>query len=854
MSKGASGTTPASLYDRPVLAVDTGTHTAFISKLDADHQGRFLVTASYDKTVRVWDATRGKLQRTIRLPAGPGHVGQAFAAAISPDGTLVAVGGWTRRTEDDPEEQVYVFERGTGRMVHRIGGLPSQVYNLAFSPDGTRLALVLAGGCGVRLLDPTDGKIVGADEDFAAGSYGLAFDTAGRLATASLDGLIRLYDPSLGLLGVVKAPDGRQCYEVAFSPDGRRLAVGYANVAMIDVLDGSTLGHLFLADPRGVGQGALLRVAWSMDGDSLFAAGEWRLGGVGHRLRRWPEGGRGSPSDHPLSQNTVTALCPLPGGKLAFAASDPRLGVLDGDEDQVWTVPPATTDFRNHPTMALAAAADGARVAFGSKRWDKSRCDWDSQSMVFFVPACRLAQEEKPDDLAWPRTTAPGLALEGWFGTLAPTLNGKPLALFEGEHARSLAIAPDGTRFVLGAEWSLHLFDRAGTELWWWNAPGATWAVNVSGDGRLVVATHHDGTIRWYRVDDGTELLAFLPLADRTNWVAWTPEGFYAATPGAHGILRWHVNRGWNEAADAIPVADIPGSRRPAVLPLVLQELEMSRALGLAELAEHRRRVQIRTHSHVPPGAKLHLLTIGISAYNEEHARHLRLTYAHQDAWDVASALLETQTSLYADVKSQVLCNAEATKAGILRALHTMRFGMAAGTGRDLAVVHFSGHGALIDGKLYLLPHEVDARDPIGTKATALAIEEFRSELLELGQRGRVLALLDACRSGAATIDGTGMAVDATLLRSALAGTNISVLTSSNGTEPSREDARWSNGAFTEVLLEALGGAADTNRDGLISVVELTDYLTTYVPRITDGRQTPGIEVRFQSSLFVAGL
>jgi hypothetical protein len=384
--------------------------------------------------------------------------------------------------------------------------------------------------------------------------------------------------------------------------------------------------------------------------------------------------------------------------------------------------------------------------------------------------------------------------------------------------------------------------------------PGVAWAVNASGDGRLLVAAYADGTIRWHKLDDGAELLAFLPLADRANWVAWTPEGFYAATPGAHGILRWHVNRGWDEAAEAIPVVDILGSRRPAVLPLVLQELETPRALGLAELAEHRRQVQIRTHSRVPPGAQLHLLAIGISTYNEEHARHLRLTYAHQDAWDVASALLETQTSLYAAVKPQVLRDGEATKAGILRALHTMRSGMAAGTGSDLAVVHFSGHGALIDEKLYLLPHEVDARDPVGTQATALAIEEFRGELLKLGRHGRVLVLLDACRSGAATANGKGMTVDATLLGTALAGANVSVLTSSAGMEPSREDPRWSNGAFTEVLLEALGGAADTNHDGLISVVELTDYLTTHVPRITDGRQTPEIEIHFQSNLFVAGL
>jgi WD40 repeat protein len=284
MPDDAPDAMPASLYERPVLVVDPGTHTAFITKLDADREGRFLVTASYDKTVRVWDAATGKLRRTIRLPAGPGHVGKAYAAAISPDGTFVVVGGSTRQADDDPEEQIYVFELGTGRLARRIGGLPSSVLALALSPDGTRVAVALQDECGVRLLDLTEGKVVAADEDYVADSYGLAFDAAGRLATTSLDGWVRLYDRDLRLSCAVKAPEGRACYEVAFSPDGQRLAVGYANAATVDVLevvDGTKLKHLFPADATGVGQGPLLRVAWSADGESLFAAGEWRLGASG---------------------------------------------------------------------------------------------------------------------------------------------------------------------------------------------------------------------------------------------------------------------------------------------------------------------------------------------------------------------------------------------------------------------------------------------------------------------------------------------------------------------------------------------------------------------------------------------
>ena len=116
--------------------------------------------------------------------------------------------------------------------------------------------------------------------------------------------------------------------------------------------------------------------------------------------------------------------------------------------------------------------------------------------------------------------------------------------------SRSLAIHPNGDRFVLGTEWSLRAFDAQGTPLWTRAVPGAAWAVNITGDGRLVVAAYADGTIRWHRMADGVELLAFMPLANQKDWVAWTPEGFYDATPGAQGVLRWHVNHGWDAPAD----------------------------------------------------------------------------------------------------------------------------------------------------------------------------------------------------------------------------------------------------------------------------------------------------------------
>ena len=70
LSSYANGQT---LYERPVLIVDPGMHTATSKAAAVDAAGLFLVTGSEDKTVRIWSVSDGKLLRTIRMPAGPGQ-------------------------------------------------------------------------------------------------------------------------------------------------------------------------------------------------------------------------------------------------------------------------------------------------------------------------------------------------------------------------------------------------------------------------------------------------------------------------------------------------------------------------------------------------------------------------------------------------------------------------------------------------------------------------------------------------------------------------------------------------------------------------------------------------------------
>ena len=95
----------------------------------------------------------------------------------------------------------------------------------------------------------------------------------------------------------------------------------------------------------------------------------------------------------------------------------------------------------------------------------------------------------------------------------------------------------------------------------------------------------------------------------------------------------------------------------------------------------------------------------------------------------------------------------------------------------------------LHDGTLYLSSYDTDIRDAVGMKSTALSVDAFKGELTEIAKHGRVLVLLDACHSGATSLEGSSPAVDAAVLRREFAAANVNVLTSSGRSEASLEDA-----------------------------------------------------------------
>ena len=79
----------------------------------------------------------GRLLQVLRPPIGEGNEGRLYAVAISPDARTIATGGWTGR---EGNYSIYLFDRQSGRLTRRIGGLPNVIAHLAYSKDGRFLA------------------------------------------------------------------------------------------------------------------------------------------------------------------------------------------------------------------------------------------------------------------------------------------------------------------------------------------------------------------------------------------------------------------------------------------------------------------------------------------------------------------------------------------------------------------------------------------------------------------------------------------------------------------------------------------------------------------------------------------
>ena len=312
--------------NEPQLRVEAGMHTAIARHVALSADGKRMVSASYDKTIRVWSLPDGRLENVFRVPIGEGFEGSIFAIALSPDGKTIAVGGWMK------QKFVYLLDATSGEIIRTLGPNPEVTINLAFSPLGGNLVAVFGSNFGMRMYDASTGAVLAEDKAYSDDTNGLAFSENGTFATGSYDGLLRLYAQDGSLLSQVTAPSGKKVFSVAFAAGGDKVAIGYSDTPKVDIF--STGAYEWLPQPNlaGMDNGDLTTVGWSRDGSTLYAGGTFR-DDKGYQVVRWRDQGSGERAFIYTADDTVLDLQPYGATGIVAVGALPQIAVLENDRD-----------------------------------------------------------------------------------------------------------------------------------------------------------------------------------------------------------------------------------------------------------------------------------------------------------------------------------------------------------------------------------------------------------------------------------------------------------------------------------------------------------------------------------------
>jgi TPR repeat protein/uncharacterized caspase-like protein len=242
---------------------------------------------------------------------------------------------------------------------------------------------------------------------------------------------------------------------------------------------------------------------------------------------------------------------------------------------------------------------------------------------------------------------------------------------------------------------------------------------------------------------------------------------------------------------------------------------------------------------------------VGISKYRESA---LDLEFAARDAEEIDRFFATPAGGAVPASRRVLLTNAAATRADILGTFEktTRMLGK-----DDLLVVFMAMHGIVTDrGDLYFAVHDTS---PSNVRGTGLANADVEQAVRD-AEAKHVLFLADTCHSGGVGLSGRrgvgALETNRLLASLALAKPGMAILTASRGAELSQENARWGggHGVFTHFVLTGMAGGADENKDQLVTVSELYDFVYGRVKEATSGGQHPELKGKFDNQMPIAAL
>ncbi len=553
---------------RVELTMDARGFTGPVTGLTFSSDGTMLA-ASGQREVRIWDLRTGRLLRVVRGEIGNDGYGDVLAVAFSHDNCELVVG--TREKGGRGILRTYDI-RNMSEMKDLVDGLPGPVEQLAFSRDGRHLIAVCTGGA-IVAYDWRLRRVIGTREA-QPGTATMRFPLAEPLlVNVDSDGATVLSVPGLQPL-----PIDRRIPEP--------IAAWIESRARVQAPFG---GRFQTFDLR-------------LDHDKWIAGGDGKAEGAS---RYWVGLWAGAATDPALIYQehgaTITAVALNWLGSLAASADKSgEVHVWDTETGQ----PRYTFRSVGRPIYRAALDVQTGRIGFTTRPvqsgWDRNnygtidrvfdlgnRMILDTSEGVF--PA-ELTDSDGRLSLTYTggkfglQFTAPRGGSSGYpvpVGTV-PTA----YTLLRGERVGGsipmILGDQDGGLFGFTPQQRGMRHDFAGHRSF-------VTSLSESADGRFLTTSSTDRTICLWSLEDfymGTapvEPLLTLFIVDEDDWIMWTPQGYYDASPGSGDLVGWHVNHGVHQVAAFYPLHQFRAQLyRPDLVNYVLQQASVAAAIAQA--------------------------------------------------------------------------------------------------------------------------------------------------------------------------------------------------------------------------------------------------------------------------------
>jgi len=477
--------------------------------------GRHLATGDRD-LIKVWDATTG-----VELATFAGHTGEVWAVAYSPDGSRIASAG--------VDGMARIWDASTGEPLLILEAHEMPIEGLAFSPNGNALATV-GDDAKLKIWDTVTGELLLELTNSAGPIFSIAYSPDGRYLTAGADGGTKVWDADTGSVAMtIPIPAGN----ILFSPDGKRLAGQTGSVAKVwDAQTGQE--QLTLAGHADW----IFGLAFSPDGTHLVTtsldrtARVWDIGwdiesltlpGTGHLVSYNPDG------------NTLATDEANGNLQLWDSRSGEQLSTLSGNEGSIYSL-----DF----------SPDGQRLVSGSIAPDAYVWDLAQEKIIQTL----LGHSLDVRDVAF----SPGgkwIATASFDGTarLWDAGTGKSVLTLEGHDGLVVGVAfsPNGNRLATSSTdatakiWSVPdgelLFTLTGHQ-------AAIPDITYSPDGTRVATSSRDSTAKVWDTETGMNLLTLSGHRADIWSIAYSPDGRYIATASADNTAKlWDASTGKEE-------------------------------------------------------------------------------------------------------------------------------------------------------------------------------------------------------------------------------------------------------------------------------------------------------------------